>query len=63
MTTEQRTCSKGHDGSGAVGVGNVSSAGNRRTQRKCHKAASVIVRNSEIVPQKMRVTHIIRQGG
>jgi hypothetical protein len=32
-------------------------------QRKCHKGASVIDRNSAVVPQTMRVAHMIREGG
>jgi len=63
MTTEHRTRSEGDDRARPGAVVNASSAGNRRTQRKCHKAASVIDRNSAVVPQKMRVAHMIRQGG
>ena len=62
MTTEHRTRSEGDDRAGPVEVANASSAGNRRTQRKCHKAARVIDRHSAVVPQKIRITHMVRQG-
>ena len=49
MTTEHRTRSEGGARAGPGTVVNASSAGKRRSQRKCHKAASVIDRNSAVV--------------
>jgi hypothetical protein len=39
-------------------VVNIPGTGNRLTQRKCHKAARDMDRNSAVVAQKVRVAHI-----
>src|SRR6266511_2718727 len=57
MTTEQRTRPSADDLERSAVV-NVSSAGNRRTQRKCHSAAMVIARNTAAVTLKIRVAHM-----
>ena len=63
MTTEHRIASEADDRPEPAAALNDCSDGNRRTQRMCHKAASVIETNTAVVPQKMRVAHIIRQRG
>jgi hypothetical protein len=63
MTTEHRTRSEGDDSADPVVAIDASSAGNLPTQRKWHKAASVMDTNTAVVPQKMKVAHMIGHGG
>ena len=41
------------------GGGNVSSVGNRRTQRRCHSEEIVMAGNSAAVPLNMIVAHMV----